>query len=337
MNSMNNRPIFVVSAPRSGSTLFRLILDAHPGIAMPPPAWLYELIRPFAYSYGDPISDENFLEMCEDILNTPTITQWNLGVDGPTLARDSETRDFKGAFAELHRVYAETTGKPRWGEKSPRNSFWMDEIIEDFPDAQFLHIVRDGRDMAIDISDSPLMRPYSIYTGAHVWLRYLTAIRDSASRLDSTQFYEVKYESLCANPESEMKKVCDFLGEDFEPAMLSHHLSNQTSNWASDPQHAKTARPITTDFCEMYKTRLSDADSGYLESVFADLMKAYGYPLVGPAEVPARWAGQMLQSDLVTSPANYQYKSKLIERRNARRERGVYANDDRESLLMSPV
>jgi len=337
MNSSNSRPIFVVSAPRSGSTLLRLILDAHPGIAVPPPGWLYELVRPFMYSYGDPMTDESFFELCEDILCTPTIVRWGLGVDVDTLEAESETRDFKGPFAVLHRAYAEKTGKPRWGEKSPRNSYWMDEIVEDFPDAQFIHIVRDGRDMAIDIADSPQMRPYSLYTGAHVWARYLTAIRDSAGRLASTQYHEVKYEALCADPEGELKKMCDFLGEDYDPVMLSHHSSSQTSDWAHDPQHAKTARPITTDFCEMYKTRLSAADAGCLESVFADLMTAYDYPLVGPVEIPRRWAGQMLQSDLVTSPENYQYKAHLIERRNARLNSGTYRTEDRESLLWSPV
>ncbi|MDP6041716.1 MAG: sulfotransferase [Candidatus Latescibacteria bacterium] len=337
MSSSNNRPIFVVSAPRSGSTLFRLVLDAHPNIAVPPPAWLYELIRPFVYSYGTPMSDENFLELCEDSLKTPTITRWNLGVDPATVASQCETKDFKGIFSLLHRIYADSTGKQRWGEKTPRNSFWIDEILEDFPDAQFLHIVRDGRDMAIDIADSPQMRPYSLYSGATVWRRYVKAIRESASRLNPSQFFEVKYEDMCADPEAELKKVCAFLGEDYDSVMLSHQTSSQASGWASDPQHAKSGRPITTDYCEMYKARLSTTDAGHLESVFADLLKAYDYPLMGPVEVPERWASQVLQSDVTTSPENYNYKAELVERRMARRERGVYETENLKSLLLSLV
>lgn len=331
-----NRPIFVVCAPRSGSTLLRLILNAHPHIAVPPPAWLYELIRPYLYSYGDLTSAENFKALCADMLGTPTIARWPLTLDAEALQSACRGPSFAAAFEELHLAFGRLGNKMRWGEKTPRNSFWIDEIKQDFPDAQIVHIVRDGRDMAIDIADSPPMRPYSLYMGAQYWRHYVSAIRESAMRLNKSDFYEIRYEELCASPQSELEKLCAFLGEEFDGRMLTHHDTGGAKSWSEDPQHAKTAQPITTDFCEMYKTRLPARDVAALEAVFGELLDAYDYPRAGAAEpISERVAMQLMQSDLVSSPDNYAYKAELTERRRARQERGVYKTSERSSLLWS--
>ena len=76
MTQNQERPVFIASSPRSGSTLLRLILDAHPRLAVPPPAWLTHFIYPYLYSYGDLSNETNLTEMIEDSLATPTIRAW---------------------------------------------------------------------------------------------------------------------------------------------------------------------------------------------------------------------------------------------------------------------
>jgi len=204
---INDMPVFIVSAPRSGSTLLRLILDAHQRVAIPPPDWLFDLVFPYLYSYGDLKQSQNLLALAEDILATPTVSKWP---DKPTAAQLVMTAGeptFSALYAALHREYAKRAGKPRWGEKTPRNSFWMDEIRVLFPAAQFVHIVRDGRDQAIDISDS-LLWPYSVYSGASLWQRYVLAVRDFAAELPHGTLLEVRYEDLCAAPEATIRKLC---------------------------------------------------------------------------------------------------------------------------------
>ena len=211
-----SRPVFIVSAPRSGSTLFRLILDAHPRLAVPSPAWLYEMVYPYLYSYGDLSSPENLMALAEDIFENPFIKNMKLDITPRDLVSASTEPTFRGLYDALHRHYAERAGKERWGEKSPRNSFWMEEIKGDFPDAQFVHIVRDGRDMAIDIADSPEMLPENIYSGAHVWKDFTGAAHESGKRMGESDYYVIRYEDLCAEPENALKKLCEFLGEDFD-------------------------------------------------------------------------------------------------------------------------
>jgi sulfotransferase family protein len=327
------KPFFVVSAPRSGSTLLRLMLDAHPRLAVPPPGWLFDMVYPYLFSYGDLRQSANLLALAEDILATPTVGKWPGKPTAQVLVNEAGAPGFADVYGALHRLYARTEGKARWGEKTPRNGFWVDEIRALFPDAQFIHIVRDGRDQAIDISDSMLL-PYSVYTGATLWQRYVNAIRESASRLPADAYCEIRYEDLCGNTEATVRELCSFLGEPFDAGMLSPHETRSAKNWSGHPLHAKTAQPISTRFCEMYRTRLPAGDVAVLDALIGDTLKTFGYPLTGSAaKVPARLAAQFLESDSVTNPENVAYRRWHEERRRERKARGVWKDADRDSLL----
>jgi hypothetical protein len=327
------RPFFIVSAPRSGSTLLRLILDAHPRLAVPPPGWLFDMVYPYLFSYGDLKDAQNLLALAEDILQTPTVRKWPLELTPEALARAAREPTFAGVYEALHVAYAGLEGKARWGEKTPRNSFWMDEIRGLFPEAQFIHIVRDGRDQAIDISDS-LLWPYSVYSGASLWQRYVNAVHDSARRLPGEAFHEIRYEDLCAAPEAAIRRLCEFLGEPFDPGMLTPHETRTARAWSSHPLHARTAQPISTKYCEMYRTRLSHEDVAALEGMIGGTLQRFGYPVSGPGSpIASRIAGQLLESDTVTNPENVPYRRWHEERRKDRKARGVWTDDDRASRL----
>lgn len=331
----DNRPFFVVSAPRSGSTLLRLILDTHSRLAVPPPGWLFDLVYPYLYSYGDLGKPQNLLALAEDILGTPTVSKWPVKVDAQELVRQSEQPTFKGLYDALHRAYAQLEGKTRWGEKTPRNGFWMDEIHALFPDAQFIHIVRDGRDQAIDISDS-LLWPNAVYSGASLWQRYVEAIRGYAGQLPASAFMEVRYEDMCAAPEAVIRRLCGFLGVEFEAPMLSPHATRAARAWSTHPLHAKTAQPISTRYCGMYKTRLPAGDVAAVEALIGDTLQLLGYALSGARQALAPGiAAKMLESDTVTNPENVAYKRWHEERRKQRKAQGVWQDSERDSLLWS--
>jgi len=331
--NVKDRPVFIVSAPRSGSTLLRLILDAHPRLAVPPPDWLFDLVYPYMYSYGDLRKPANLLALAEDMLATPTVGKWPIKPAPVNLVAAAAEPTFAGLYAALHREYAQTEGKPRWGEKTPRNSFWMDDIRALFPDAQFVHIVRDGRDQAIDISDSMLW-PYSVYSGAYLWQRYVLSIRDFARELPAGAYLEIRYEDLCTAPEPTIRKLCEFIGEPFDDRMLSPHDTPSARAWSTHPLHAKTSRPISTEYCGMYRTRLPEPDVAALDALIGPTLQLFGYPLSGSVKPLNAWlAAKMLESDTVTNPENVAYRRWHEERRKARRAQGVWADRERASLL----
>ena len=333
--STNDRPFFIVSAPRSGSTLLRLILDAHSQLAVPPPGWLFDLVYPYLYSYGDLSKPKNLQALAEDILSAPTVAKWPVKLEAEELVRASAAPTFAGLYDALHRAYAQSEGKPRWGEKTPRNSFWMDEIHALFPAAQFIHIVRDGRDQAIDISDSVLW-PNTVYSGANLWQRYVEAVRQYAKQLPAGAFMEMRYEDLCAAPETAIRRLCDFLDVEFEPHLLAPHETRSARAWSAHPLHAKTAQPISAKYCGMYKTRLPAGDVAVLEALIGDTLQRFGYSLSGvPRALPREVAAKMLESDTVTNPENVAYKRWHEERRKQRKAQGVWRDADRDSLLWS--
>ena len=326
-------PFFIVSAPRSGSTLLRLIMDAHPALAVPPPAWLFDMVYPYVYSYGDLSVAANLMELAEDMLEAPTVKKWPVRPSAAELVAASEAPTYAGLYAALHRLYAEATGKTRWGEKTPRNGFWIDEILAEFPGAKFIHILRDGRDMTFDIAESVLL-PYSLYCSALMWRDSVAAIRESAGRLGPDVVYEVRYEDLCADAEKALRGVCAFLGEDFAAEMLTHDQNPAAQQWSETPLHARTARPINTDFCGIYRSRLGPDDVAAIESVIGGLLTDCGYPLAGaPRQIPPRLAAQNWISDTVTNPENVAFKRWHAERRRERLERAVFDRKDRESLI----
>jgi len=331
--ALRERPFFIVSAPRSGSTLLRLMLDAHPRLAVPPPGWLFDLVYPYLYSYGDLRQPANVLALAEDILETPTVGKWPLRPAPAELVKAAEEPSFTGLYEALHRRYGQAEGKQRWGEKTPRNSFWIDEIRALFPDAQFIHIVRDGRDQAIDISDS-ILWPYSVYSGASLWQRYVTAVRESATKLTAAAFTEIRYEDLCAAPETAIRALCDFLEEPFDARMLAPHETRSARAWSAHPLHAKTAQPVSTRYCGMYKARLPAADVAALEALIGETLRCFGYPIADASHpIPARLAAKMLESDTVTNPENVAYRRWHEERRRERRRQGVWRDADRDSFL----
>ncbi len=331
--AIHDKPVFIVSAPRSGSTLLRLILNAHPRLAVPPPDWLFDLVYPYLYSYGDLRQPAHLLALAEDMLATPTVGKWPIKPAAADLVAAAVEPTFAGLYAALHREYAKTEGKSRWGEKTPRNSFWMDEIHALYPAAQFIHIVRDGRDQAIDISDS-LLWPYAVYSGAYLWQRYVLSVRDFARELPAGAFLEIRYEDLCAAPEPTIRKLCGFIGEAFDQRMLAPQDTPSARAWSEHPLHAKTARPISTQYCEMYRTRLPASDVAALDALIGPTLELFGYPAAGRSQpVAARQAAKMLESDTVTNPENVAYRRWHEERRKERREQGVWSDAGRGSKL----
>ena len=154
------------------------------------------------------------------------------------------------------------------------------------------------------------------------------------SRLPEASRIEIRYEDLCAAPEATIRSLCGFLGEDFDRAMLEPNRTKSAELWSGHPLHAKTSEPISTKYCEMYKTRLPRPDVEALEALIGDTLALFGYPGSGKhAPMPDRLAAQFIESDTVTNPENVAYRRWHENRRKERREKRIWNPEDRSSLL----
>jgi hypothetical protein len=187
------RPIFVVGCQRSGTTMLRLMLDSHPRISCGP--------------------ETRFLADLERIV----------GTDWKRLSQYGFTQEewlerIAAFFDGIQADYARSRGKERWADKSPRYALSMDFITRLFPDAQVVHVIRDGRDVAV--SHRKRFGYWSCVKSSVKWPRYIAAARAAGAALSPGRYTEVRYEDLVGNGEQTLRTLFDFLGEHWDPAVL---------------------------------------------------------------------------------------------------------------------
>jgi hypothetical protein len=190
------RPIFIVGCARSGTTLLRLMLDSHPGIAA-----------------GE---ETKFLVDLEPILGE----HWRLlQTYGFSRAWWVERmRSFYGGFMT---DYAARKGKRRWAEKTPGYTFHLDFVDELFPEAQYVHLIRDGREVAASFRER-----WGYMAGLRaansVWRESIVRARAFGEQLAAHRYHELRYEALVADPERELRSLLAFLGEDWDDVVLRY-------------------------------------------------------------------------------------------------------------------
>lgn len=211
-------PFFVVGCPRSGTTLLRLMLDSHSRLAVPGEShFVVGLSARRLRLHNRPEA------ALEHILAHPRFRVWRLD---PDAVRRRVAVERPTTFPALIRVvfaaYARSVGKPRWGDKTPAYVEHIPRLHRLFPDARFIHLIRDGREVAASLAEQD-WGTQSAVAGAYWWRRSVAKARRAGARLGPEQYLELRLERLISAPEEVLREVCHFLDEEFEPAMLRYH------------------------------------------------------------------------------------------------------------------
>ena len=279
---------FVVGVSRSGTTLLRLMLDAHPDLAIPAETrFLPELFALVGVGAGpDPITD--FLTAHE---------RWgDFGLDAGELRRRIAelSRPSPGAVARaFYELYAEGQGKARWGDKSPPYVSAMPVIRAALPEARFIHLIRDGRDVAASLLARPwgMRKPRRI---ARRWVREVTRARRDAAGMPPGCYLETRYEDLVAEPDRVLREICSLVELDYDPAMLRYHerAESRLAELGDRPgrdgrarsasqraiQFERVRRPLDRARAGSWREELSAEDRAEFESLAGGLLAELGYP-----------------------------------------------------------
>ncbi|HEX6970039.1 MAG TPA: sulfotransferase [Micromonosporaceae bacterium] len=320
----NDRPVFVVGCPRSGTTLLQLMLHAHPRIAIPPETrFLLEVYRD-RHRFGDLRRSANRRALAHFIVNRPQTRFFDLGLDPQTMIQEivAAPPTLGSALGSVFRAYADRFGKPRWGDKRPAYLNNLDVIHQLFPDAQIVHIVRDGRDCVASLQEMPWHRQ-GIYHSIAAWAQAVDNARIARRRLPADSFYELRYEDLVADPERELRALCAFLGEAYDeamtrPAEIAEIAVPEYKTW-----HRRTRGPVDGARVGSWKERLSDAEVALCEVLLADRLSAYGYDVSGDGRI---------------KPADrLRYERIIARHRLARPKRALVRATDRLRRLPPPA
>jgi LPS sulfotransferase NodH len=235
---MNDRTVFfpapfIVGVGRSGTTLLRLMLDAHPEMCIPPETGFIPAASKSSCDATDPRS-----ELVKVITKFETWPDFNLSPDAFYHAVKSEPSEPSAGIRAFYRLYAARFAKRRWGDKTPVYSGQMPQIEAVLPEARFIHVIRDGRDVALSVRPLWFAPGKDIRTIARDWKNRIEEAR-YLSR-NCRHYLEIHYENLVRQTESELRKICAFIELDYHPQMLGYfegarkRLDEITARYRSD-------------------------------------------------------------------------------------------------------
>lgn len=275
----------VVGVGRSGTTLLRLMLDSHPELAIPPETGFLPAINQRR--------EELAAETLADLL--VAAPQWpDFHLDESELRAElGRLRPFSPAAGArcFYRLYARRFGKRRWGDKTPVYGRHMPAIEELLPEARFVHLIRDGRDVALSLRPLWFAPGQDARTLAGYWREGIEAARRDAP--SCRHYLETRYEDLIAEPVRVLSQVCDFLDLPYTSEMLAYPARAaarlgevRDQQQPGGPlvtraqrlgQHPFLTAPPRPDRAGRWRQEMSSADVGEFEAVAGDLLDALGY------------------------------------------------------------
>ncbi len=278
-------PIFIVGANRSGTTLLRLILNAHPNLAIPEEVVYFgsSLAGVPIDRWRDPgLSKEAYTSFVMQFLDNNCQPLGDIDRDELLdMILEEGPADFRRPYQCVLEAWAGRQGKSRWGEKTPGNLFYADIIHEMFPDARFIHLVRDPRAGVSSMLGTSFF-PNDVVFNALGRAKFMTEGRVLLERhVPAEQRFLLRYEDIVAAPEPTIRALCDFLGEAFEPAMMDFHedASRFMKKEAATDFNAAATRPISADMRDKWRSKLDTADIAKIQAVCRRPMAEYGYEL----------------------------------------------------------
>ncbi len=270
MMEINAEPVFIVGMNGSGTTMLLDSLGRHPDLyGFPLETRELPYIISSMSDSANLNDDKEYLDKWHEIQK---ITAFKLINNGKPVAVPENWKEYPRSLAAIinyfFSYFAKSEGKQRWCEKTPQHVQHIDLLLEVFPKAKFIHIIRDGRDCAASFHKRWKRRSeLAIYRWKNVVQK-----GQKAGEKNPQAYFELKYEDITNNPEYWMKEICTFLEIPFHENVL---VSRQ-------PQSDNRGKlgGITPN-SQKWKTYYSSAQLERLEKIAGDELKNLGYEVAG--------------------------------------------------------
>lgn len=279
---LDKSPIFIIGTGRSGTTLLRQMLNAHPRIHITHEAGFYS----YARHAPEQVSVRDWLERYFQ-----TYSFAYLGLD-PQVIRKAvpdplPRREIVLAYRAILKQKASQKGRVRWGDKNPLDTHNLAQIFADFPDARVVYIMRDPRPTTLSFNRMPFGTSSALFNCLLCRVQF-DHIRPYLDRL-----LEVRLEDLIANPQQTLRGILNYLGEDWDDAVLDHVRHAATDDVPPLPWFvgATAEKPDRARSEGSWQDGLDPAWIRLIERLNRDAMARYGYPAAKLASEPG-WLAQ---------------------------------------------
>ena len=272
-------PFFIIGSGRSGNTLLRSILSGNSDISIPPESYRI----PFAIKKFHILNNRDWEDIVSQVLkefeDCKEFYTWEIDITDVQKRLENiadSKRTLSNIFDELFCTYTEkhSPGSKIWGDKTPMNTLYLDWIGTVFPRSKFIHIIRDGRDVAS--SYLKMERYDTILEAANRWINSIESAQSFGSKIKEN-YIEIRYEELVTKPEEVIKDTCDFLDIDYDSKMLDHTKQVKKLGDTDKEHHSNLSKPISSDSVGKWRNNLSESDQESITKLLHKHLQRLGY------------------------------------------------------------
>lgn len=277
MNDRDFSFFFIVGAPRSGTTLLSSMLNAHSQIAIP-----YEsnFMVDCYNKYGlraDLNDDQERERLLDEILSGYFVSRWNPKVTKSDLNLD-QCKTLPSLIQELYSCYAKKRGKSIWGDKTPGYTPHIHILNKIFPDAKYIHIIRDGRDVALSLV-SKSWGPSNFPAAIKLWRETVSLCEVQLSMLPHDRYLTLKFEDLVKSTRECLLKICNLLAINYEEQISSTYPDkiDYVPNSVRSIHENLKELPSETQ-CYKWKKSMCKSDQAIAYEIAGDILTKFEYP-----------------------------------------------------------
>ena len=260
-NKLN--PFFIIGAGRSGTTLLRTMLMGHPEIIIPPESFAF---RP-AFKKFHILQNSSWGKITNAIIkcysSSKQFSMWDIELTNVELKGtqlDNKDKSLANLIDLIYREYGRIN-KPkalRWGDKTPLNTFYLKWVNKTFPNAKFINLIRDGRDVVSSLKVAGLS---SITNSCLRWNQAIEMVREFEKTIEQERIITGRYEDLVSNTQFEIQNICQFLEMDFSDGMINHESVSLNMMDVQQYEHFKNLlNPINKKSIGKWKDNLSNIE-----------------------------------------------------------------------------
>jgi hypothetical protein len=280
---MTFTPVQIIGTQRSGSNLLRLMLNQLPEVSAPHPPHILERLMPLLPAYGHLDLAENFDRLVDDVcllVETNPVPWTGVTFNRETIRNRCETATLPEIARVVYELKAEADQAHIWMCKSMANIHYADELEKYSTPPRYIHLFRDGRDVALSFKKAIVGEKHS-YHLAQQWKKEQDASIALFEKLGPDRVIRVRYEDLLQNPENELKRVCAFIGARYSDLALSYHQSAESRETASSGlMWQNVVKPVLADNQRKFLAELSETDIRIFERIAGETLVKLQYELL---------------------------------------------------------
>ena len=284
----NRKHIFVIGSARSGTTLITSIISKSSQIANYPAE---TKILECKTRYGDLMSKDNRKAFLDDWFNSRQYKRSGLSKHEFLGIFDRSSSNYSNLLSSFMNLVAEKQGKNLWIDSTPGYVFYLEEISNQFPNSKIIHMIRDGRAVALSLAklgwsgSATSSFDKAIISASLKWQKSVTTAKQASLFLNN-RYYELRYEDFVIDPINEVRKLSTFIELPDLPINFSQQFDYSNNDTASPLRNANTAfgdmgTGISATAATRWKNLLTSDQISIIESCVGKTLCDFGYNLCG--------------------------------------------------------